>query len=66
MLVKGRGKGDEMTTQPTHTPRRGRIAEMEQERIEQDVIDGERRYYQSVMADELSNDPEVFEEDFNG
>ena len=44
------------------TPRKGIIAQQEQERIEQDVIYGERRYYESVMHDEISNDPEVFEE----
>lgn len=49
-----------------YTPRKGAIIQQEQDRIEKEIEAGERRYFDSVMADELSNDPESFEEEFNG
>jgi|HubBroStandDraft_2_1064218.scaffolds.fasta_scaffold5153377_1 hypothetical protein len=59
-------KNDTAPKPAAHTPRRGRMAEIEQERIEAEVVAGERRYYESIMHDEISNDPEVFEEESNG
>jgi hypothetical protein len=47
----------------TMNPRKGIIAQQEQERIEQEIIDGERRYYGSIMHDEISNDTEFFDEE---
>jgi hypothetical protein len=44
-----------------HTPIKGAIAQQEQDRMDQEQAEGERRYYQSIMADELSNDPDVFD-----
>ena len=46
-----------------HDPIKGVIALQEQERMDAEQAAGERRYYMSLMADELSNDPDVFEEE---
>ncbi len=51
---------------PSHTPTKGTIAAQIQEDIDAETAAGERRYWNSIMVDEISNDPEVFGEESDG